>query len=908
MSDTRPGVKSIVLLNSGRFDDAQIELDTCVNLVGANNVGKTSAVTPLQFLYVGALNEMSFGGKSMEETRRYFFPHANSYIIFECLSAETGAYVCVGVRGLGAVRGHEFERFAYPGRYERAHYVDDQQQMRDADETKALIMAASGMYRVLDKASDMTALLCGQYEDRVLNLSFVPLKDAGSRAMFSRLFKNLLFLRAMSQTDLKDTLVEVYRRSLTQPVVTLRKSNEEQIRRLQAQHEQIRLFRSAAPAIKAAAGHAETMRRERVGLPDIYRRLLVLKTSEEQTWVAAADAAKAAIETLQQQRGTVEGERAKAREAFQAAVKEETNKATAVDSITQAGLEFDGFVETLEQVALDNAKAREQKLRKDIAQVEAEPLRDLRGRRSAAAEALKTARARLAGFERLLASMLAEAIGADEAARALSVLSSSIAQIDRDHVVSLDAAAFARQMREMAACVSDDGAFAGFGLVLPPGQLELQALPSKEALAAEIDQIGEALTEWDRRIALAERGQALENELTTAVAEREALDDRMRRYRDWSRRAAELPGMREDLERATSDRKAAESALTALDRRGDELGTAIADQEKVMARSASELERIRSVNPPPPPPDWPDDVLGKGEGEPLVPLAESYARSFRLAQSAERELEVAIRGLEAQLQDGLDGATPEAKLEAATQRLTGLSVELEAFDREWGSLLVAARSSIDHIIRDVQKLADEVARLNRRLSQVAISNLSGVTLRIVEQKDVMDRFRALLTDDLFAGEQNRDRALKELAELIRGQDGTITLQQLFGVQIEVRMDGEARPVTFASLDAIESNGTTIMLKLLLQMVLIGDLLKRDRAVAIPYYIDEANTLDAVNFSSVLQVSNELGFQPILAGTSPTSSAKHFYFVRYVGGRKSVMERRQRLVREPVAPATAAAQP
>jgi hypothetical protein len=899
MNDTRPGVKSLILLNSGRFDDAQIELDTCVNLVGANNVGKTSAITPLQFLYVGNLNEMSFGGKGLDETRRHYFPHPNSYIIFECLSADHGGYVSVGIRGLGAVRGYEFERFAYPGRYDRSHYVDEHQQMRDADQTKALIMAASGMYRVLDKAGDLTSMLCGQYEESALNLSFVPLKDSGARAMFGRLFKNLLFLRAMSQTDLKDTLVEVYRRALVAPVVNLRKNNEEQIQRLQAKYDQMQIFMRAASKIDAAAAHAQTLCRERQGLPDMHRRIGILKTFEEKTWSVAKRDAHQRLQSYKAELDDLDKQRDAASKAWRSAADRTMRLTTQIDAIDRAGNEFTNYVDTLEKASLDSARALVESLQRAILQIESEPLQNLQNRRANLQREHDEAQAKRDRFERLLASELSNAIGPEEAAKALSVLNASIAQIDIDQVMSLDPETFAASMRELAAGVSSDGSYRGLGLSLAPGQLVVQPLPSREALTEQIATTQESIKDIDRRIALAESKEALSARLAEATSKREQQSDRMRRYEQWQISLQQRPALTEAKLAAEAEESAAYERLNKLHNHGNVLNKRISEEKDQISKAQAELDRIRTVNPPEPPKDWPDDHFGRGEGEPLVPLADSYRQSWNQAHQAQRDLEAAINDLERDLQDGLDGETPLAKLDDAIARKAGLADEKTTFEQEWSALLVSARASIEHILQDVQKLSDEVFRLNRRLAQVKISNLSGVTLRIVEQKDVMDQCRALLEGDLFSDDQDRKQALDQLANMIRGQNGAITLQQLFGVQIEVRIDGETRPVQFASLDAIESNGTMIMIKLLIAMILISDMLKRNRHVFIPYYVDEAPTLDAVNFNQVVQVSNEMGFVPILAGTTPSSCAKHFYFVRYVGSRKSIMERRQRLQRERV---------
>ena len=131
---TRSGPYRIVALHCGKFDYAELEIDTPVHLIGPNNVGKTSVIALLQFLYLYDQRQMQFS-RDMAETRRYYFPEKYSYALFECLTP-TGFQV-VGVHGLGPVRQHDFERFVYTGRIEFSDFLDDERRVREPEDTFA---------------------------------------------------------------------------------------------------------------------------------------------------------------------------------------------------------------------------------------------------------------------------------------------------------------------------------------------------------------------------------------------------------------------------------------------------------------------------------------------------------------------------------------------------------------------------------------------------------------------------------------------------------------------------------------------------------------------------------------------------------------------------------------------------
>src|SRR5437016_10137976 len=103
------GPRKLILIKSGRYDFAEVELSGSLQIVGPNNTGKTTLINALQFLYLDDLRTMDFGSYSLEQTLAYYFPGQYSYVLFECLGV-TG--VCVlGWRGQSKAAGGDPARF-----------------------------------------------------------------------------------------------------------------------------------------------------------------------------------------------------------------------------------------------------------------------------------------------------------------------------------------------------------------------------------------------------------------------------------------------------------------------------------------------------------------------------------------------------------------------------------------------------------------------------------------------------------------------------------------------------------------------------------------------------------------------------------------------------------------------------
>jgi len=203
-----PGVKRIIFIRAGRYDYAELELGKSAHLVGDNNVGKTSLIEALQFLYIGHFNEMKFGNYKWEETQRYYFNSDQSYILFECLTNK-GKYVTVGLHGRGVLQNYNIERFTYSGQYQKDTFVLPDNHVRAFDDVKMKLDEDARHFRLLEP-KDIRASVMGSIDDTQISLGIVPLRDEGKYGKFSHLFRNLLRLNNMTQQDIKETLLEVH--------------------------------------------------------------------------------------------------------------------------------------------------------------------------------------------------------------------------------------------------------------------------------------------------------------------------------------------------------------------------------------------------------------------------------------------------------------------------------------------------------------------------------------------------------------------------------------------------------------------------------------------------------------------------------------------------------------------------
>lgn len=93
-------LKRLVILNSDIYSKADIELGNCdsLQIVGPNNIGKSTLIYALNFLYIIDGKQMTFSGNRIGDktTFNHYFPSINSsYIVFEIFKKR---YYCILIK------------------------------------------------------------------------------------------------------------------------------------------------------------------------------------------------------------------------------------------------------------------------------------------------------------------------------------------------------------------------------------------------------------------------------------------------------------------------------------------------------------------------------------------------------------------------------------------------------------------------------------------------------------------------------------------------------------------------------------------------------------------------------------------------------------------------------------------
>jgi hypothetical protein len=905
-----PGPRKLVLIDSGVYPYAEVDLEESVHLSGRNNSGKSSLLNALQFLYIDDIKLMHFPTSNFQGKTKpfYFKPGGLSSILVEA-DTKWGMRT-VGFHGLGASSGCDWQRFGFDGPYAKDDFIDPATgQPRPWDQVRARL--APRNYVELSQAQLRAALRGSGGERGGFRLELVP--SGGSYDTFIEVFRQLLTLRKSKPDDLKNLLISVVELELVsgdsrnRGTVALGSVVGEDYAKALAGNLRYQKIRTAEKIGLNLFGDYDRLQALQAQLPQILQRIY------------REGMARLADRTDRAEQARAEAEEAGARES-------EWNQ-------IRRNLDLDRKTQDMElgrtQVRLEDARLAEERLNAEPKELQEGRLQDLRqeaaqvrmdlsayqgaGDGSAALRA-RVARHRhdrqttLLTIGRLRAldqpgtrpswmELLAE-YPDEERGPLLRLVNPAILTLPEgpEGMELVDPAHFGRLLSVVAAA-SMGGVFKGSGI-----RVNLEALPApglslEDPLvrAREIENYETQAEHLEREIKrleeLAENSRGREKLLETLgglEAQEQALSLVLSKIAGWEEEVGKIPALAAkvaELEAATARldeareealgqheanraRARSEAALAAaLQKEAQELRETTLDDLEQRA-TALGLD-LAPMDLAPGSPAMTDPAFKGALGE----MAETWAETTRLDQSVAQRMEE----LDQQL-DGMIAGDRETRVQQIRDLIDGLPDQKAQLDAAWQHIAVTAKTSFSNLLRDYDTLSARVARLNRAMAKFSVSNLSGIQLRLVENAARTSVLRQFTQEEgLFADQLLAESARNQMGEWIR-QGEVFRLFDLFRVELEVSKDGEKE--VYASLDA-ESTGTAITLKVVFLAHLLRDLYRSRSEVRLLIFVDEVDTLDDMNQETIRECARELGFTLIMASPNP-ANANRLYFLRPEG--------------------------
>ncbi len=906
------GPQKLILIRSGLYEYAEVELAGALQIVGPNNTGKTTLINTLQFLYLDDRRHMDFGSYTPEQTREFYFPGQYSYLLFECLGA-TGQCV-LGYRGQSKTSGGEPERFYHAGPFDPADFLDAGNQVREPREVNARL-ALKG-YRALKSAQEQRELLLPASAAGGRGLGIVALRDHDKYHQFRETLKNLLTLSAITQEQMRDRLLMLADIPPARPAFDARALFGEDYDRIRARRDQLLKFKQQQPLVEQLAARfasRELARGELVWRWTDLRGKRQQFEREHEAGLAQLRLAQAEAE----RKINVLGAELRDRRQDEAAFHVEKGRLEApLEELQKGAKEFAAFAEELERAALANLKKQIQALEHQLAEAEGES-REKAGRKVAFYQDLvRDKEQTIARFGRLVVTALRKHFRDDELDQLFRLLSPALLElpVGEEGVELAQPEEMLARLRALLARIHE-GTYreASVSFRLPGTRNPLAGLENPETAREYLREYRQALEHWSRVLGAIEQRERLERELQALREEvqgrlgpggqvlAEGKERRLFRFEAWQAARAEEPRWRAELKkveagiaaaaeriaRLTSDVKAAEKAQAdaraAVVRRENAFNQVINGFEECLFPEFSTPARVAG--------DIPNDF------EAAIAL---YLRQQESQAKLTNEVEALLRQTEAHFGDEFRGLDEAQTVGALRAELEALPEQEEALARDWNSHIHGMKATFDLALRNLEHLREAAARLNRAFAKVRVSNLKSVKVEIVEQSDLVSwikRLAAFEPGGLFDQDPQQDAAIANFRRRIQ-DNPVIQLSHLFTIGFAIIGANDQRH-HYHDFRQIESHGTTIAIKVLFNLLLLREQLRREDC-AVPFFLDEIQTLDPANREAILRTARQLGFLAITAAPEAVSEVDALYFLQPREGRIVLRRKHRVAVRRPPA--------
>lgn len=895
----RNGPTKIILINAGKYEYAEVELDGAIQIVGRNNSGKTTLINTLQFLYIDERSRMTFGSYTLDQTLDYYFSGEHSYVLFECRTLR--GLAVVGWRGASKASGAAPERFFYLGPFRREDFLNDQGRVHAPKEISALLVDRD--FQLLNKAAEHRSVLLSGAGQRNTGLGIVALNDGERFSDFRDTLKNLLNLANISQDQMRERLLMLA--GLPPDYVAIDASHilGEDYAQLRRERDELKQFTAHKGDLQQIV---ELFRERQVLWGQLNYRWLDLKARKQKFDEAHAERldaldrkVNAAAEAAKSDKAALGLKRAEKELLLQ----EKAPIEAQVKKLDSDRKTFAAFAGQLEEVALENLERQLNDLLNCQQEASAETVDSVRVQLESAENKVAATTGSMQQFSRLAVTALREHFTDEEIARLFGILNPDLLGL----VVGRTGITFSKQhevvarLRELMARITGGVYQDAFMTVRlgPPGGV-LSKFQSVETLEKELEREKANVTRLTALLQAVTQRDETAKRIEELRKQKQAQADRLAAYRqfqsdlvhenDWRGEVAVLEGRITtiagtivDLETAAEEHRVQLSNMEAEKRAGE------AERREILKRYEECQKKIALFNAGP-----------RADAE--IPADFDSAVSFYLNEhrkesdlTSKFQTAFARLGVFADRFKSNDEAESIRNLE---QELIALPKREEVLQIRWSNHIHALKGRFQEVLNDLRLIESAKDKLNRELARVPVSDLKAVKLVVGHQSDEVSLIERLasvdelnLLDDTAPLDKVLDRVRSKM-----DRNPVTRIANLFTLGVVVTTaDGKIKK--YADFHQVESDGTTITIKVLFNLLVLKSLLHKDD-VAIPFFLDEIETLDPANRRAVIQTAKKLGFIAITAAPSAVGEVDACYFLEPDKRGRVVLTNIQRLNLKP----------
>jgi hypothetical protein len=887
------GPQRLILINSSVYEYAEVELTGTLQIVGPNNVGKTTLIKTLQFLYLNDRRHMDFGAHSPEQTREFYFPNQYSYILFECLGV-TGQYV-IGWRGQSKTSGGEPERFCYSGPFVSTDFQNPQNQVREPKEVDTHLSLKN--LRKIKSAEEHKELLLPPVNGDARGLGIVALREREKFHQFRETLKNLLTLSTITQEQMRDRLLML---ADIPPHLTAFDTRElfgNDYDRVVKQRDKLDKFKQNKTFVEKLVARFTEREIARGQLVWRWTDLRTKRQKFEKEHEEKLMKIRETNSTLENRIKELQAELDDRRNDLTAFSVEQGKVEKPLDDLKLMDKDFKGFTEELERTMLDNLGKEIRALEIQLVNAEGESSEKAKQKVAFYSERVADREKVIERFDRLVITALRKQFLDEELSIIFRLLNRELLElpIGKDGVSIVRQGELLTVLRGLLKQTRNNlYRDSNVSVPLPKTGEPLAGLENPDTAREKLKEYQDTLKRWKDILGATEQRESLEAQLQSKRAEAEAMSKKLFQFEDYQKAKASEPRLRAELKKIEANIGTAKERIRTL---GSQLEKAKEDKRKAEGDCKSEEDQFNEVMG-----RFGECIFPEFEVKPRVVEGipddfDSAVALFLREQELQADLTIEVANELLQTEqwfgDEYRGNEEAESVEMLRAELEALVEKEEALTRNWNTLIEGLKATFDSVLRSIGRIASAASDLNRAFAKVRVSNLKSVRLEVVEQSDLMSWIKRLAAFDpggLFSRDPQKESAIANFRATLQGKP-MIRFADLFTLGVTV-IRADDRRQTYYDLREIESHGTTISIKVLFNLLLLKGQLRRDDC-AVPFYLDEIESLDDDNRRAILSEARRLGFIAVTAAPKAVSEVDALYFIQPHNG-KIVLRKRHRM--------------
>jgi hypothetical protein len=865
----------LIVLNSKVYGKAELRLDDCdsLQLVGPNNIGKSTLIYALNFLFIIDGQKMSFSGnrKGDKETIHHYFPNANqSFIVFEVFKK---SYYSIIVK-----RDNEsnLEYFKFDSEYKEDYFVDEDKRLLKFEEVKEKI-AGAGL--ALEQFKDKREVFQFVYQRGKRNNAVVWLDDSvrseGISNNFSRIYRYLINTKLITNKNLKEALIIAdnrenetlnFSQKNKKDILDLKRVNNE-IRNLKSVKNEFDEFRELVSQYNAKARILSELyygfnKNYNHALPDLQVQFhdkdkAIGRLNTEMNEELIPQKAE-----LDRKIGGKEAE-INAKSQYFSEKEHELKEIDAYEPINILTNQLANFDQQRKEIESRITMAELQKLNSPQIEQKIEVI----------SSQVARAEMQVKNYSNLLINKIS---GSVENRKLLnSILSEQVSSLPGDQVM--------KQIHKISQT-----------LAIFDGQIDLSKnivikdFKNVDELKAELTALKEEKNQLEALLKVVKDLEKSGQELRALEANIETVKMKLNRIKAKPNMVKALDKLKADVNELMVQKEKFETEqkqiAKTIARKSNELRDLLDDKQKRQERINKLIEMKREI-----------DELGlvAEEYESSEPLDQLFNKiklnwqdRFTIKTNKDHLFEKLREKLQSTFADEQDFIKyVEEEVALVEDKERSVQSLLESISAQFATPAYTLLKRYEEFKEFINN------KFNTKLSQTRISDIEALTIELIDNKRLVEEVRKISQIQQISGqlmfEFDNSENLKVLDHYLEsGQK--IEFDDLFDITLHLSRKGNTKQVDLGQ--QIESDGTDKMIRLVIVMNIINRLALADHENRIALFIDEVATIDKQNRPELVRFCKEHFFIPIFAAPDAVPGFGKYYFIFRNAGKININEK------------------